>query len=156
MRTRSNLDQERTHQITLSVLQRIHQALANIEFQRCTGLHIGWISMADMQNEYANLQQMRDMVCNGENLATTKHLRLCVLRELVIAGAVHSIPDSEYFLTNKRAWFRIGPVSIRLRESVDQLKVVCSMFPLNRDDGVELATCEVPYELARAKREVHR
>src|ERR1035437_4827639 len=150
MRTKTDMSVEQRRRVTLGVLQRIHVALASIESHRLNGdSHDGWPSRQAMDVDYTVLEEMKKLVCNGENLATTQHSRLFVMRELVLANANCILPDSDYILSEKGAWFSCGAVSIRLREARDGHSVICAMYPLGRENDDELAQCEVSYADAR-------
>lgn len=149
MRT-SNMSVEQRRRVTLGVLQRIHVSLASIESHRLNGdSHAGWPSRQAMDADYAVLEEMKKLVCNGENLATTQHSRLFVMRELVLANANFILPDADYILSEKGAWFSCGAVSIRLREAREGQSVICAMYPLGHESDDELARCEVSYAEAR-------
>lgn len=150
MRTTMVMSREQERRVTLGVLQRIHVALASIESHRLNGAsHNGWPSRQAMDADYTVLEEMRRLVCNGENLGTTQHSRLFVIRELVLANANCILPDADYILSEKGAWFSCGAVSIRLREARDGQSVSCAMYPLGHEKDDELARCETSYAEAR-------
>lgn len=148
MRT-SPMSDEQKRRVTLGVLRRIHAAMASIEACRLNGeTQSGQPSIEAMAADYQELEKMRALICNGENLATTQHSRLFVMRELTIAG-VSLLPDADYILSEKAAWFTCGTVSIRLREANDGQSVICKMLPLGQEDDTVIAQCEAFYSTAR-------
>ena len=136
MRTKTDMSVEQRRRVTLGVLQRIHVALASIESHRLNGdSHDGWPSRQAMDVDYTVLEEMKKLVCNGENLATTQHSRLFVMRELVLANANCILPDSDYILSEKGAWFSCGAVSIRLREARDGVERKMIAATIDRHKG---------------------
>ncbi len=149
MRT-SPMSDEQKKRVTLGVLQRIHAAMASIEACRVNGEpQAGQPAIEARNADYQELEKMRALICNGENLATTQHSRLFVMRELTIAGVSTLLPDADYILSEKAASFTCGTVSIRLREANDGQSVICKMLPLGQEDDTVIAQCEAFYSEAR-------
>lgn len=150
MRT-TQMSPETKSRVTLGMLQRIHAAMASIEMQRIEGLHKGWPDSVAMDESYQLLSQQRDLLCNGEDIASTQDSRLFAMREIELAGVKCLLPDADYVLTEKCAWLTCGPVSIRLRESNSGDGVICAMYPLGNEFTSPLAECHATYEDARAE-----
>ncbi|ABD71987.1 hypothetical protein Rfer_4301 (plasmid) [Rhodoferax ferrireducens T118] len=146
----SPMSDEQTKRVTLGVLRRIHGAMASIEACRLSGEpQADHPSIEAMTADYQELVRMRAQICNGENLATTQHSRLFVMRELTIAGVNSLLPDADYILSEKAARFTCGTVSIRLSEANDGKSVICKMLPLGHEDDTVIAQCEAFYNSAR-------
>lgn len=139
---------EQRRRILLGVFQRLHGQMASIATRRLCP-ETTPAEHKSMTADAIGLEDMIRLLNSGEDLQTTTHPRLKMMRDLVVGGLTCMLPDGEYVLTEGRAWFRCGPTSILIAQNKEKTAVSCTVYPLKRETSNQVASCATSYEAAR-------
>jgi hypothetical protein len=115
--------------VTLAVLKRIHTSLAELDFKRLSITDAS--TSKQIEDQHYDLMKARQLILEGEDIATTQNGRLFLLRELCLQNKeTPLLKDTSYVLATGQRSFLIDAGRIEIDNAEGSVR--CSLYKASK------------------------